>query len=224
METTLAGPAGRRSGGPGQRAVRRRRRHGAAAHSGPVGQPDPAAAVRHLCGGHLPGVPGVGGGVSVLRGQLSSGGGAALSDRAAWWAAGSAGGCTAKYSTVWLKWLFAAFLFYAGGEVSAVTEWLIPLLCGLGAGILSAWGVGGGTILLLVMTLLAGCGPADSPGHQPAVLPAHRRQRPGVPRQERLSGQAQSSAPQFPGRWRRRWPGPGSPRRWTRSCCASPSA
>jgi uncharacterized membrane protein YfcA len=37
-----------------------------------------------------------------------------------------------------------------------VTEWLIPLLCGLGAGILSAWGVGGGTLLLLVMTLLLG--------------------------------------------------------------------
>jgi uncharacterized membrane protein YfcA len=37
-----------------------------------------------------------------------------------------------------------------------VTEWLIPLVCGLGAGILSAWGVGGGTLLLLIMTLLLG--------------------------------------------------------------------
>ena len=35
-------------------------------------------------------------------------------------------------------------------------EWLIPLVCGLGAGILSAWGVGGGTLLLLIMTLLLG--------------------------------------------------------------------
>ena len=34
-----------------------------------------------------------------------------------------------------------------------MTDWLLPLLCGLGAGILSAWGVGGGTLLLLVMTL-----------------------------------------------------------------------
>lgn len=41
-----------------------------------------------------------------------------------------------------------------GGEISAVTDWLIPFLCGLGASILSAWGVGGGTLLLLVMTLL----------------------------------------------------------------------
>ena len=37
-----------------------------------------------------------------------------------------------------------------------MTEWLIPLVCGLGAGILSAWGVGGGTLLLLIMTLLLG--------------------------------------------------------------------
>lgn len=33
---------------------------------------------------------------------------------------------------------------------------MLPFLCGLGAGILSAWGVGGGTLLLLVMTLFLG--------------------------------------------------------------------
>ncbi len=32
-------------------------------------------------------------------------------------------------------------------------KWLIAFLCGLGAGTVSAWGVGGGTLLLLVMTL-----------------------------------------------------------------------
>ena len=37
-----------------------------------------------------------------------------------------------------------------------MTEWLLPFLCGLGASIISAWGVGGGTLLLLVMTLLLG--------------------------------------------------------------------
>jgi hypothetical protein len=37
-----------------------------------------------------------------------------------------------------------------------VTDWLLPFLCGLGAGVLSAWGVGGGTVLLLVMTLFLG--------------------------------------------------------------------
>lgn len=34
-----------------------------------------------------------------------------------------------------------------------MTAWLLPLAAGFGAGILSAWGVGGGTLLLLVMTL-----------------------------------------------------------------------
>ena len=34
-----------------------------------------------------------------------------------------------------------------------MNEWLLPFLCALGAGTLSAWGVGGGTLLLLVMTL-----------------------------------------------------------------------
>ncbi len=37
-----------------------------------------------------------------------------------------------------------------------MTEWIIPFLCGLGASIISAWGVGGGTLLLLVMTLFLG--------------------------------------------------------------------
>lgn len=35
-------------------------------------------------------------------------------------------------------------------------NWLLPFLCGLGASIISAWGVGGGTLLLLVMTLFLG--------------------------------------------------------------------
>jgi len=37
-----------------------------------------------------------------------------------------------------------------------VTDWIIPFLCGLGASVISAWGVGGGTLLLLVMTLFLG--------------------------------------------------------------------
>lgn len=35
-------------------------------------------------------------------------------------------------------------------------SWLVSLLCGLAAGTVSAWGVGGGTLLLLVMTLFLG--------------------------------------------------------------------
>lgn len=37
-----------------------------------------------------------------------------------------------------------------------MTDWTIPFLCGLGASVVSAWGVGGGTLLLLVMTLFLG--------------------------------------------------------------------
>lgn len=46
-----------------------------------------------------------------------------------------------------------------------MTEWLIPLAAGFGAGILSSWGVGGGTLLLLVMTLLL-----DVPHQQAAAV------------------------------------------------------
>ena len=35
-------------------------------------------------------------------------------------------------------------------------QWIIPVLTGFGTGILSAWGVGGGTLLLLIMTLFLG--------------------------------------------------------------------
>ena len=35
-------------------------------------------------------------------------------------------------------------------------EWLLPFLFGTATGILSAWGIGGGTLLLLCMTLLLG--------------------------------------------------------------------
>ena len=37
-----------------------------------------------------------------------------------------------------------------------MTDWLLPFACGLGASVISAWGVGGGTLLLLVMTLFLG--------------------------------------------------------------------
>ncbi len=41
-------------------------------------------------------------------------------------------------------------------------EILLPLLVGCGTGILSAWGVGGGTLLLLIMTLFLGVDPATA--------------------------------------------------------------
>ena len=38
----------------------------------------------------------------------------------------------------------------------SVSEWLFPLLAGLGTGVLSGFGVGGGTLLLVYMTAFAG--------------------------------------------------------------------
>ncbi len=43
-----------------------------------------------------------------------------------------------------------------------MTEWLFPLLAGFGTGILSAWGVGGGTLLLVIMTLFLGVDPVQA--------------------------------------------------------------
>jgi uncharacterized membrane protein YfcA len=37
-----------------------------------------------------------------------------------------------------------------------MTQWLIPVLVGFATGILSSFGVGGGTLLLLIMTLFLG--------------------------------------------------------------------
>lgn len=43
-------------------------------------------------------------------------------------------------------------------------DWLLPFLLGAGTGVLSAWGVGGGTLLLLCMTLLLGVDQAEAQG------------------------------------------------------------
>lgn len=37
-----------------------------------------------------------------------------------------------------------------------MVDWMLPLLFAAATGVLSAWGVGGGTLLLLVMTLFLG--------------------------------------------------------------------
>ena len=39
-----------------------------------------------------------------------------------------------------------------------MVEWLLPFLAALGTGVLSSWGVGGGTLLLVCMTLFLGVG------------------------------------------------------------------
>ncbi|MDE7219619.1 MAG: TSUP family transporter [Oscillospiraceae bacterium] len=39
-----------------------------------------------------------------------------------------------------------------------MVEWMLPFLAALGTGALSSWGVGGGTLLLVCMTLFLGVG------------------------------------------------------------------
>ncbi len=43
-----------------------------------------------------------------------------------------------------------------------MNAWLLPFLLGTATGVLSAWGVGGGTLLLLCMTLLLGVDQAEA--------------------------------------------------------------
>ena len=43
-------------------------------------------------------------------------------------------------------------------------DWLIPFLLGAATGVLSAWGVGGGTLLLLCMTLFLGVEQTEAQG------------------------------------------------------------
>ena len=45
-----------------------------------------------------------------------------------------------------------------------MSSFWIPLLAGAATGVLSAWGIGGGTLLLLVMTLLLGVEPRTAQG------------------------------------------------------------
>ena len=43
-------------------------------------------------------------------------------------------------------------------------EWFLPFVIGAATGVLSAWGVGGGTLLLLCMTLFLGVDQAEAQG------------------------------------------------------------
>ena len=43
-------------------------------------------------------------------------------------------------------------------------DWLFPALVGLGTGILSGFGIGGGSLLMLYLTLLAGVGQREAAG------------------------------------------------------------
>lgn len=103
-----------------------------------------------------------------------------------------------------------------------MTDWLLPFLCGLGAAVISAWGVGGGTLLLLVMTLFLGVDQRMAQGinllfflptaisallchWQKGYLDTHPHGR-----------------PPFPWLSRRHLQGHGSPQRWMWTCFAAP--
>ena len=43
-----------------------------------------------------------------------------------------------------------------------MVEWVLPFLTALGTGALSSWGVGGGTLLLVCMTLFLGVGQREA--------------------------------------------------------------
>ena len=45
-----------------------------------------------------------------------------------------------------------------------MNDFLLPFLCGAAAGVLSAWGIGGGTLLLLCMTLFLGVDQTEAQG------------------------------------------------------------
>ena len=45
-----------------------------------------------------------------------------------------------------------------------MNTWLLPFLFGAATGVLSAWGIGGGTLLLLCMTLFLGVDQAEAQG------------------------------------------------------------
>ena len=118
-----------------------------------------------------------------------------------------------------------------------MTAWLLPLAVGVGTGILSAWGVGGGTLLLLVMTLFLGVEQSTAQGinllyflptagagllfHRKSGLLDRQVLRQAVPwgvHHGRCCGRRCRGAC-----WRRR-PARGRPPPWTPRCCASPSA
>ena len=175
----------------------------------------------HLRGGDTAAVRGVGGGVRAAPGR-GCGSGRAVS-------AGRPGGRffggrlfpkrQRRVAAVSVRRVFGL----RRRAVSAVTGWVIPLLVGCGTGILSSWGVGGGTLLLLIMTPGAGVPAADAmavnllyflPTAGMGLLQHKKngllsvtcsaRQRPGARRQL----------------WRRRW----QLRRWMWSCSAGPLA
>ena len=85
------------------------------------------------------------------------------------WQAGRPGGFVGgklftRVPAVWLRRLFAARFWYTAGCGICCDGHCIAPAGRDGLRVLSAWGVGGGTLLLLVMTLFFGVGPGGGSG------------------------------------------------------------
>ena len=101
-------------------------------------------------------------------------------------------------------------------------DWLIPALAGAVTGVLSGFGIGGGTLLLIYLTAFAGVEQTLAQGINllyflPAAataLPSHLKTGISTKKRPFPPSSPVWPAPRSP---------PGWPRRWTWACCASAS-
>ena len=130
-----------------------------------------------------------------------------------------------RLNMTWLRRGFALLILYGGarGPVRFMTGWLLPLLAGTATGVLSAFGVGGGTLLLIYMTAFAGLPQDQAQGiNLLYFLPRRRRPpSPPTPKTAIWSGGC-SSPPSPPALPAPAW-APGPPPGWTARSCAGAS-
>ena len=105
-----------------------------------------------------------------------------------------------------------------------MTDWLLPFVTALAAGVLSSWGVGGGTLLLVAMTLLLGVEQLEAQAINILFFLPHRRGGSLLPPKNGLLDRQVWRQTALPGAGGVPGGGPGRPLRWTRTCCESPSA
>lgn len=97
--------------------------------------------------------------------------------------------------------------------------WLIALLAGTITGILSAFGIGGGSLLLIYLTSFAAIDQHQAQGINLLYFLPARRRRPASPPQAWSSGQKGDPPRDFSGLGRPPDWLPGFPAVWTQGCC-----
>lgn len=105
-----------------------------------------------------------------------------------------------------------------------MSAWLTAFACGLGAGIVSAWGVGGGTLLLVLLTLVLHVEQRTAQGINLLFFLPTARRGAAFPCPGRPPGPPHPCGLPFRQRQRQPWPAPGSPLESMSPCCAGPSA